>query len=171
MPSDNRGFRCSSCGTVAFGDHPPECCNRTMDPVDTDDAAVERPELEHLLGGVFGMSRTELDVCLCIMQGESTVEAVADELDVDRSLVSRHLNHLVDLGVVEKSRRIRRQGGERHVYTPASVEEVQRRLKTELDAWITGAVAEIDDLSREKVEAIAENEGRITERPVVETEE
>lgn len=171
MTANDGGFRCRSCGNVAFGDHPPECCDRPMESVDTDDAVVDGPELEHLLGGVFGMSRTELDVCLCIMQGESTIDAVAAELGVDRSLVSRHLNHLVDLGVVKKSRRIREGGGERHVYTPATVEEVQGRLKTELYAWMGGAVEEIDDLSREKVEAISEADTPIADRTVVESGE
>lgn len=162
-------FVCDACDNVAVGTEPPRCCGSQMSDESTDAPPVNSPELDRLLKHVFDMSSTELDVCLCVMEAEeSTVADVASDLDVDRSLVSRHLNHLADLGVVEKSRRIRQEGGHVHVYRPVGEETVKRRLKTELYRWLDEAVTVVDDLSREKVEAIATVTDRSTERHVFE---
>ncbi|WP_135665675.1 helix-turn-helix domain-containing protein [Halorhabdus rudnickae] len=148
---------CASCGAVTFGRTDATCCGEQMDPIDVDHDGVERPELEELLRLVFGMSPSELDVCLCVMEvGETTTEEVAEQLGVDRSLVSRHLNHLVAIGVLEKRRRIRKTGGQVYVFTPNSVEEVRQGFKLGLYAWVDEALQQIDALSREKVESIVE---------------
>lgn len=116
---------------------------------------VEPPTTETLLRTVFGMSTTELEVCLCAMEsGEATAAGLAEELGVDRSLVSRHLNHLAELGVLEKGRRVLREGGHVNVYTPVDVEEVRRRLELGLSVWTRDAVRLIDDVGKEKVERI-----------------
>lgn len=150
-------FECTSCGAVRFGDDGADCCGHPMDPVESSGDGVTRPELDELLRFVFDMSPSELDVCLCVMEaGETTTDQVADELGVDRSLVSRHLNHLAALGVLEKRRRIRKSGGQVYVFTPNSVEEVRQGFKRGLYAWTAEAFRQIDGLSREKVESMAE---------------
>lgn len=154
--TDPAVFVCRSCENVAVGERPARCCDRAMDAVATGATAVESPDLDQLLKVVFDMSGTELEVCLFVMSArEATAAEVATELDVDRSLVSRHLNHLAELGVVEKSRRLRREGGHVNVYTPVDQETVKRRLETELYRWFREAILIVHDLSREKVEAIA----------------
>lgn len=152
---------CTACEAIAF--RSPEasspCCDRPLREVDLEEYPVEPPTLEELLGTVFGMSRTELDVCLCVMDvGAATTNEIADELDVDRSHVSRHLNHLVDLGVLEKRQRLLEAGGRVNVYTPTDLETVRRNFTLGLVAWMGDAVEVVDGVSREKVEAIAELE-------------
>lgn len=157
--SGSSPVECSDCGSVAVqpSRDRSQCCDRPVREVDPDDFPVEEPELAELLGTVFGMSRTELDVCLCVMDvGEATTKEIANELDVDRSHVSRHLNHLVDLGVLEKRRRLLEAGGRVNVYVPAGLEQVRRNFTLGLFAWMDEAVDVIDGISREKVESITE---------------
>ncbi|MEF8774261.1 MAG: helix-turn-helix domain-containing protein [Halobacteriales archaeon] len=162
-------YTCETCGNVLFGDHPAHCCGAPMTEAGADTPPVDGPDLDRLLKDVFDMSGTELEVCLCVMEAdERTVAEVADALDVDRSLVSRHLNHLADLGVVEKSRRIRPEGGHVHVYFPVEEDAVRRRLKTELYRWLRDAVAAVQEVSREKVETIASVTDRSNERRIYE---
>jgi predicted transcriptional regulator len=154
---ETRLFECVTCGGVGIGDNRPECCDGPMDAVETGDAAVDEPSLETLLRTVFDMSGTELDVCLCVMEGgELTVTELAEQIGYDRSVVARHLNHLAEFGVVEKRRRIRPEGGHVYVYTPQPPEVVRERLRGEFLSWVRLATAQLGGLQREKVEAIAD---------------
>lgn len=127
-----------------------------MERVDADAAVVE-PSLETLLKTVFGMSKAELEVCLCVMEdGEVTVSELTERVAVDRSVVARHLSDLVEIGVVERERRLLRQGGHVYVYTPVSEATVRSRLTASFAAWVEDAAAELDSVSREKVEAITD---------------
>jgi predicted transcriptional regulator len=150
---------CADCDTITLGhvDDRSRCCRSRLHSVETGSVEIEPPELEDILGIVFGMNETELDVCLCVMDvGEATTSEIAAELEVDRSHVSRHLNHLVDLGVLEKRERLLEAGGRVNVYTPASLETVRRNFTLGLVAWFDEAVDVIEGMSREKVEAIEE---------------
>jgi len=160
---------CSDCGSVAVQSSRDrsQCCGRPVKEVDSEEFPVQDPDLDELLGTVFGMSRTELDVCLCVMDvGEATTKDIARELDVDRSHVSRHLNHLVELGVLEKRRRLLEEGGRVNVYTPAELEAVRRNFTLGLFAWMDEAVEVIDGISREKVESITELSDEVPETAV-----
>ncbi len=153
---------CPDCGAVSVrsADDRSPCCDRPVREVDPDEFPIEPPSIDDLLGIVFGMTRTELDVCLCVMEvGEATTDDIAEEVGVDRSHVSRHLNHLVDLGVLEKHQRLLEAGGRVHVYKPADLETVRRNFTVGLFAWMDEAVDVVGDVSREKVEAITELTG------------
>jgi predicted transcriptional regulator len=157
--ADVRVVECDSCGTVAVGDGTPRCCGELMEPQEGK-GPVESPTTAELLGTVFGMSDTELELCLCVMEGgELTVRELADETDYDRSVVARHLNHLADLGVVEKRRRLIESGGHVYVYVPVPAETVRERLRAPFLAWVAAAADRLGELQREKVEAIAASEG------------
>lgn len=147
---------CDSCGNLAVDSGTVTCCAATMtepEPVD----AVADPTLEALLRDVFQMSDAELDVCLCVMEGGTmTVTELATEVAYDRSVVSRHLNHLAALGVVEKQRRLLEQGGHVYIYRPVSAETVRERLTAAFGTWVQGATEEIATLREQKVASIAD---------------
>lgn len=161
--------RCPDCDAISLrtaGDDSP-CCERPVERLDPDAVPIESPALEDILGVVFGMTGTELDVCMCVMEGgEVTTSEIAERIGVDRSHVSRHLNHLVDLGVLEKQERLLERGGRVHVYSPADLETVRRNFTLGLFAWWADAVEEVEEISREKVEAITELTGDTSERVV-----
>jgi predicted transcriptional regulator len=153
-------FVCDDCGTVAFGDEEPRCCGRPMGsveaPVETTDA-VASPTLDDLLRTVFDMTDTELELCLCVMAGgELTVKELSATTGYDRSVVARHLNHLADLAVLDKRRRLLETGGEVYVYTPVPPEEIRHTFTRLFLDWVVDAARLLDDLSREKVESIVE---------------
>jgi predicted transcriptional regulator len=157
---DNRLLECDACGNLGLGDGEVRCCDRAMRPVEEAvPGAVEAPSLDGLLTTVFDMSEAGLDVCLCLMEGgEGTAAELAEQTDYDRSVVSRHLNHLADLGVLEKQRRLLKQGGHVYVYAPNEAPEVRESFRRAFLGWVAAAGAEIDELGREKVEAIVESE-------------
>lgn len=119
-------------------------------------AAVSGPTLAELLRTVFGMSETELEICLCVMEGgDLTAAELADRVGYDRSVVSRHLNHLAELGVIDKQRRLLKQGGHTYVYRPVAPETVRKRLTEAFVAWVGEGTERLRTLRREKVESIA----------------
>jgi len=150
---------CDHCGNVAVGNGRITCCEATMTPTDPVDS-VDEPELGDLLRDVFGMSDTELEVCLCVMEGGTmSVNELAEQIEYDRSVVARHLNHLAALGVVEKQRRLIEQGGHVYVYEPVAPDVVRERLTLAFTTWVRGATERIGTLRREKVESIADDGG------------
>lgn len=157
-PSTSKLFECKSCGNFGFGDGEIVCCEERMQPVEKEHSVTD-PSLEELLATVFDMSETEMDICLCVMEGgEQTVPNLAEQVGYDRSSVSRHLEHLVELGVIDRRRRLLESGGHIYVYTPNGADEVSRRLTDEFAGWVKDAAVLIDSLSREKVEALVASE-------------
>lgn len=154
-------FECDACGNVGLGRGEIVCCGEQMRPVEKRDATLNEPSLEDLLRTVFGMSDSELEICLCVMEaGEVTTAELAERIGYDRSVVARHLNHLVDLGVVEKHRRLLEDGGHVYVYTPTGPDVVRDRFTQLFLWWVQLATDQLDALRREKVEAIVDAEAR-----------
>lgn len=150
--------QCPTCDAVTIGTPDITCCDDRMEPIDPD-AAVADPTLETLLRTVFGISEAEIEVCLHVMEdGDVTVSELTERVAVDRSVVARHLSDLVEIGVVERERRLLRQGGHVYVYTPVPESTVRRRLVASFAAWVADAAAELDSVSREKVEAITDHD-------------
>lgn len=145
---------CGECASVAFGDPGSACCGASMRPVDSE--SVVSPDLAMVLRDVFGISETGLNVCLCLMEeGESTAGNVADQLGLDRSTVTRQLNHLTDVGVLDKRQRLLEGGGYVNVYSPVPVAEVRERLTAGLFAWADEALDLVEHVNREKLDALA----------------
>jgi predicted transcriptional regulator len=159
--ADARLFECEACDNLGVGDGEITCCAGPMRAVDGSDDAIDEPTLEDLLRTVFDMSDTELDICLCVMEdGPKRVQELADEIDYDRSVVARHLNHLAELGVVEKNRRLLEDGGHVYVYTPTDPAVVRDRFTRLFVWWVERAADQLDALRREKVESIVEADDR-----------
>lgn len=145
-------YECRSCGDYRLESTETTCCGDPMTELD-DTVPIEQPDEERLMRTVFGISETELEVCRHLMaEPEVTVEELTEAVDRDRSVVTRHLNDLVDLGVVEKQSRVLSEGGRINVYKHRSVDAVRRQFKLGLYTWITDAVDVIDELSEEKIE-------------------
>lgn len=150
-------FECDACGNVGLGQGEIRCCGRPMRAVEEEDAPFVQPTLEELLRTVFDMSATELDVCLCVMEGgELTAKQLAEQIDYDRSVVARHLNHLVEIGVLEKRRRLLEGGGHVYVYSPVGPDAVRRSFEELFRQWVGQAASLVDGVRREKVEALVE---------------
>lgn len=150
---------CRHCGSVTLDNRRRECCGETMEPVTVD--AVKEPDLRTLVAQVFGISETGLDICVHLMErGEVTIDDIAAALDINRTTASRQLNQLQALGVIERREESLEDGGQRHVYTAASMEEVRRRHREAFLSWVSDAMTLLDDLDEQKLVAVAEQEPR-----------
>lgn len=128
-----------------------------MDPIAAD--ATNEPELMSLLAQVFGVSQTGIDVCVHVIAEEQvTTDDIAAALEINRTTVTRQLNQLRELGVVQRREQSLTEGGQIHVYTPVPLEEVRQRHREGLLSWVTDAIALINELDRRKLEAASETE-------------
>lgn len=147
---------CSVCGAVDVGDGA-TCCSRQMDSIERV-AVFQEPELEQIASQVFGISSNEFAVCKALMaEGPTTIADLSEQFDYDRSTVSRHLDHLAELGIVDKERQEVPSGGRQYVYSTIPPEEAHRTFLYGLYAWTEEALELTDELSDQKIEAIAEN--------------
>lgn len=128
-----------------------------MDPIAVD--AVNEPELMTLLSQVFGVSQTGIDVCVHVIEEEQvTTDEISTALDINRTTVTRQLNQLRQLGVVQRREQSLKEGGQIHVYTPVQPEEMRQRHREGLLSWVTNAIALINEIDKLKLEAASERE-------------
>lgn len=156
-PGDRlRGYCCTTCTRIRI-DPGEDCDHDELERVTGTHPGVAKPGLQTVLEAVFMMSSTELEVCLCVMDaGEATIEEIAARIDASRTTVSRHVDHLDDIGVLEPDERVRPSGGRVTRYTTASPETVRARFKFGLCHWMAEAVQQIDSLTEEKVREIGD---------------
>jgi predicted transcriptional regulator len=153
-------YECGTCDNYVLStaaDSEMTCCGGPLEKVDDEGASIRSPETKPLFKQAFGMTETEMDICLCVMdEGEATANDISEALDIERSVVSRYANHLVEVGFLHKSERNLREGGRVHVYTHATGEEVTRSLTLGFYRWAAEATRLIDEFGREKMEHMAE---------------
>ena len=149
-------YSCPDCGSVVLGEGQQECCSDGMEPIDID--AVKEPDLMVLLPHVFGVSQSGVDVCVTLMEeGEMSVKRLATALDVNQSTVTRQLNQLQDLGVVDYREESLSEGGRIRLYSPVPLSEVRQRHREGLFSWVTDALTVVDEIDSRKLEAVADN--------------
>ncbi|SIS13713.1 Predicted transcriptional regulator [Natronorubrum thiooxidans] len=154
-------FACESCDTVILSrnDHADRlrCCDESLSEVATPDVAT--PTLETVSSEMFGLPKRGFDVSLRTSEiGAATVAQVADVLGNDRSVVTRYLNQLVDVGVLMKTRRVRKQGGDVNVYYPIPPTKMRRETILGCYAWAGMAADLLDEMNREHATLEAHSE-------------
>jgi predicted transcriptional regulator len=106
----------------------------------------DEPGFEEVLTCVFGIQRHEARTYLTLLDRPgSTVAALADVLDRDRSNVNRSLSTLREKGLVGRERRLLDGGGHVYQYTATPVEEARERMHRTLDEWTAYVHERIDD--------------------------
>lgn len=152
-------YECSVCGAVELEEGEATCCGQRMDARERS-AVFQEPELEQVAKQIFGISANELAVCKVLMAEEpTTVVELAGKLEYDRSTISRHLDHLVELELVEKEWQDLAGGGREYVYTTVHSAEIPRRFRFGLYAWTEEALQLTEELSDQKIEAMVEEAG------------
>ncbi|WP_435177333.1 helix-turn-helix domain-containing protein [Halorussus sp. AFM4] len=107
---------------------------------------VEDPGFADVMRCVFGIREHETEAYLTLLDApDSTAKELADELDRDRSNVSRSLSTLREKGLVERRRKLLDGGGHVYCYAAEPLPAVRERLHEELDAWTEFVHGRIDD--------------------------
>lgn len=144
--------RCSSCRELA---PKKESCCGELEEIEVS-GIYEPPEMEQISQQVFGITPGERKICEgIILEGEATVSELRNHVSVDRSTISRRLNHLVDLGLVYRQSEALKKGGRTYVYSFAPLDEVQRKLQVGLYLWTRETLELTDELVQEKKEIMA----------------
>lgn len=158
---DYEVYECRHCDGYVFALEGQDvtCCGDPAEPILEEGAEYESPTNETLFRQIFGMTETEMEICICVMDaGEATVKEIADLIEVERSVASRYANHLVEVGFLKKSERNLKRGGRVHIYTHAAPEEVERSLTVGFHRWAGEALNLISEFERKKMESMAEGE-------------
>lgn len=125
--------------------------------VPIDDRPIAEPDLLAMLQTVFGVSQTGLDVCVHVTKaGPVTTSDVASALDVNRSTVSRQLNRLAEIGVVERREESLDGGGRVHRYRSVPPTEASQRLREGLLRWVVDASELLEEVNERKLAAASD---------------
>lgn len=155
-------FECPDCDNVVLAlgrDEPPMSChNRPMERVTDVEMSVNPPDVKQVLLQAFGLPKAGLDICLCVIgEGPLSASEVAESLDYDRSTVTRYLNKLVDLGLLQQSKLNREEGGVVSVYHSVDLERMRRETLIGFYVWAGEAAALIEDANLTKQDYLEEN--------------
>lgn len=152
---------CPSCDRVEL-DGEPTCCNERLETIDTT-AVFEPPKLEEIAQQIFGATPLELDICDVLMaEGEASVSTLTDQFSHNRSTIFRHLNHLVERGMVTKRSEALEEGGQVDIYSCVPPDEIRRKLKISLYIWTQEAMELTDERIQAKIEAAEQTDETTT---------
>lgn len=143
-------FECPDCDTVVLAngrdDPPMSCHDEPMERVTDLEMSVKPPDVKQVLLQAFGLPKAGLDIRLCVIgDGPHSANEIAELLGYDRSTVTRHLNKLVDLDLLQRSELNREGGGVINVYHSVDLERMRREALIEFYVWAGEAAAFIED--------------------------
>lgn len=118
---------------------------------------ADAPDFQHILACVFGIQNHESRTYLVLLERPgSTVAELADVLDRDRSNVNRSLSTLLEMGLVDRQRRLLDPGGYVYQYTATPLPEAKEMLHAALDAWVEDVHERIDEFGLDEGDANAD---------------
>jgi predicted transcriptional regulator len=155
-------YECPDCDNVVLGfgaDNPPMSCHdKRMEPVRDVDLRVKPPDVKQVLLQAFGLPKPGLDICLCVIgDGPLSANDVADKLGYERSTITRYLNKLVDMGLLQQSTLNREEGGIVNVYHSIDIEEMRRETLIGFHIWAGEAASLIEEANLTKKDYLDEN--------------
>lgn len=158
-------FECPDCDNVVLAlgrDDPPMSCHgEPMERVTDVEMSVKPPDVKEVLLDAFGLPKAGLDICLCVIgEGPLSANEVAESLGYDRSTVTRYLNTLVELGLLQRSELNREQGGVVNVYHSVDLERMRRETLIGFYLWAGEAASLIEEANLTKQEYLEENPDR-----------
>jgi predicted transcriptional regulator len=158
-------YECPDCDNVVLAlgrDEPPMSCHgKAMERVTDVEMNVRPPDVKQVLLEAFGLPKAGLDICLCVIgEGPLSANEVAESLGYDRSTVTRYLNKLVDLGLLERSELNREEGGVVNVYHSVDLDRMRRETLIGFYVWAGEAAALIEDANLTKQDYLEENPDR-----------
>lgn len=158
-------FECPDCDNIVLAlgrDEPPMSCHdKPMERVTDLTMSVKPPDVKQVLLQAFGLPKAGLDICLCVIgEGPLSANEVAESLGYDRSTVTRYLNKLVELGLLQRSELNREGGGVVKVYHSVDLEKMRRETLVGFYVWAGEAAALIEDANLTKQDYLAENPDR-----------
>lgn len=164
-------YECRGCGEFllapkSISEDDGGCCGEGLERLKEDNlkTQVNTPEAGNVLRDMFGLGETSLNICFCVIDNEgATVSDVAEEMDIDRSAVSRHMTNLVDAGILTRHERNLKQGGVVHVYSHEDPEVVKERITLGAFFWASRAIELVNELNDEKMEAMMDKDVDVVE--------
>ncbi|SHH49500.1 helix-turn-helix domain-containing protein [Halobaculum gomorrense] len=137
------------------------CHGEPMEPVTDPEMDVRRPDVRQVLLQAFGLPKAGLDICLRVIgDGPLPASDVADALGYDRSTVTRYLNELVELGLLQRAELNREGGGVVNVYHSVDLERMRRESLVGFFVWAGEAATLIEEANLTKRRYLEESPDR-----------
>lgn len=158
-------FECPDCDNIVLAlgrsDPPMTCHNKPMERVTDVGMEVKPPEVKQVLLQAFGLPKPGLDIALFVIsEGPLSANDVAEALGYERSTITRYLNTLVEIGLLQKSQLNREEGGVVNVYHPVDLEQLRRETLVGFYVWAGEAAARIEESNLAQQESLEGNEER-----------
>ena len=156
-------FECPDCDNIVLAlgrsDPPMRCHDKPMVRVTDVEMRVKPPDVRQVLLQAFGLPKPGLDISLYVIsEGPCSASEVAEELGYERSTITRYLNQLVEIGLLQKSQLNREEGGVVNVYHPVDLERLRRETLVGFYVWAGEAATRIEESNLTQQESLEANE-------------
>lgn len=150
---------CDNIVLVIGRDDPPMSCHgHPMEPVTEHRMDVLQPDIREVLLSAFGLPKAGLDICLCVIgDGPLSANEVAERLGYDRSTVTRYLNKLVEIGLLNQTVLNREEGGVVNVYHSVDLGEMRRDTLIGFYVWAGESASLIEEANLTKQDYLEAN--------------
>ena len=86
---------------------------------------------------IFGLGEVEIEIYRGLLRsGPSRIEALRSKISRDKSTLYRALQRLVEAGLVDRTIKNLKGGGQFHEYSAVPPEEIRKRVHACMDDWI-----------------------------------
>lgn len=158
-------FECPDCDNIVLAlgrsDPPMTCHNNPMERVTDVEMRVKPPDVKQVLLQAFGLPKPGLDISIYVIsEGPLSANEVAQELGYERSTITRYLNKLVEIGLLQKSQLNREEGGVVNVYHPVDLERLRRETLVGFYVWAGEAAARIEESNLTQQDHLEENDNQ-----------
>lgn len=150
-------YECQTCPNICLTIRDPTetmaCHGKPMRRVRTCSIDVQTPEVESVLLNAFGLPKPGIDICMCVIgQRAASASQVAKKLEYDRSTVTRYLNKLVEIGLLDRRQLNREDGGIVNVYMGLPMKDIKQESIIGFYVWAGEAAKLIEaaNLRKEK---------------------
>jgi len=152
-------YECESCPniclTVRDPSDPMSCHDEPMRRVTRCSIDVQTPEVQSVLLEAFDLPKSGIDICMCVIgQRMASASQVADLLGYERSTITRYLNKLVKIGMLDRRQLNREDGGVVNIYMGLPIEEVKRETIVGFYVWAGEAAKLIEAANLKKEEQL-----------------
>ncbi|MFC7074082.1 helix-turn-helix domain-containing protein [Halovenus rubra] len=162
-------YRCTDCQNIVLsmqdcGDGM-TCHGEPMERVSEYAMDVNPPDLRQVLLDAFGLPKSGLDICLCVIgEGPLSANEIAERLDYEESTVRRYLKKLDEIGLLTRSQLNREDGGFVNVYQPVDLDQMRRETLIGFYVWAGEAASLIEQANLTKEDYLKEGgDGRLDE--------
>lgn len=100
---------------------------------------------EDIIRCSFGLSKTEYNILLLLIENDATIRQISDEMDLDRTTVQKAISSLFEKNIIIRKKIIYKKGYA-YCYSVENKKQLKKNLEEIMEKWYGAVKKEIKKL-------------------------